>query len=286
MFDYHLHLELDAVPGPYSYSPARLARYTEAAARRGIEEIGITEHSFRFKQFRPAMAHLLEPEPAAGGHWLPGEFQNSLDEYVSALHAARKEGHAVKIGIEVDYIPESEKALGAILSGYPWDFILGAVHFLPGWCIDVSPDYGWPEVPVDEAVKQYYKTVQAAASSGLFDVIAHPDLIKKFGHEPSFDLGPLYEETARTFAAAGVAADFNTNGWFAPAGEAYPSPAFLRVLARHGVPLTFGSDAHRPDDIGREFPRAAALARRQGHTGMAVYSKRQRTMVPLPLPEQ
>ncbi|HEY8449160.1 MAG TPA: histidinol-phosphatase, partial [Bacillota bacterium] len=220
--DYHLHLEEDDVIGLCRYEPERIAVYWGMARQRGIHEIGISEHAHRFPEFREVMRHLLEPEPVAGAWWLADQFNQPLLRYIDAVTEAKTRGLPVKLGIEVDYLPGCERSVRAILARYPWDYVIGSVHFLDAWAIDVGPQYGWPEVDVDEAYRAYFRRLQQAARCGLFDVLAHPDLIKKFGHRPSFDLGPLYDEVVATLATAGVAVELSTAGWRKPVGEPYP----------------------------------------------------------------
>ncbi|MFO7246850.1 MAG: histidinol-phosphatase HisJ family protein [Thermaerobacter sp.] len=279
--DYHMHLERDEVTGPCRYTPERIAEYVEAARRRGVGEIGVSEHCHRFAEFAHVMEDLWRPEPVAGAFWLPGQFNHRLEQYVEAVLAARRRGLPVKLGIEVDYLPGREEELRRLLAPYPWDYVIGSVHFLDGWAIDVGPEYGWPRVDVDEAYRAYFARLRQAALSGLFDVLAHPDLIKKFGHRPSFDLAGEYEETAAALAAAGVAAEVSTAGWRKPVGEAYPHPDLLRVLQRRGVPICFGSDAHDPDEVALDFPRAVRLARSCGYTRWVRWEGRRPALVDL-----
>lgn len=282
--DYHMHLEKDSVTEDCRFAPDRVMEYAAAAAAAGLAEIGISEHCHRFRQFRPIMSSLLEPQLVAGGWWLPDQFNYDLDGYVAAVltAAGREAPVAIRLGLEVDYIPGREDDIRALLAGYPWDYVIGSVHFLPGWAIDVSPQDGWPHRDVDQAYRDYFQFLMEAAATGLFDIMAHPDLIKKFGHRPSFDLTPLYREAAEVFARAGVTAELSTAGWHVPVGEAYPAPQFLEILAGAGVPISLGSDAHDPAHVGRDFRRAVQLARRCGYREHSGFVRRERRAYPLP----
>jgi len=124
--------------------------------------------------------------------------------------------------------------------------------------------------------------VREAAASGLYDVMAHPDLAKVFGHRP--DAGPPareYAETAEAIAAAGVAAEISTAGLRKAAGELYPAPDLLRALYRRGVPITLGSDGHVPEDLGRDYDRALSAAHACGYRRISTFSGRERREVPL-----
>src|SRR5690606_617541 len=122
-----------------------------AARARGVDEIGISEHGHRFAEFAGVMAELWRPEPVTGAFWLPEQFNHELAAYVEAVLAARARGLPVRLGIEVDYLPGREDDIRRLLAPYPWDYVLGSVHFLDGWAIDVGPEFGWPGVGVDAA---------------------------------------------------------------------------------------------------------------------------------------
>jgi histidinol-phosphatase (PHP family) len=201
---------------------------------------------------------------------------------VSFVRAARLDGVTLRLGLEVDYFPRAEEGLRRLLAAYPLDFVLGSVHWLDGWGFDhLSRVERWQGRDVDEVYRRYFAELGRAARSGLFDVIAHPDLVKVAGHRPAFDPTPLYEEAARALAAAGVAAEVSTAGLRKPVHEIYPAEPFLRLLRQHDVPITLASDAHRPEDVGRDFAASVALARRCGYTRICRFVQRRREEVEL-----
>lgn len=275
-----MHLELDTHYEPCRFTPERVALYVKSAQTRGISEIGITEHCNRFKQFRPFMDHLLlDGTTEECVTWRERSFREELDDYVEALVQAKQSGLPVKVSLEVDFIPEHIESIRDVLSRYPWDYVLGSVHFLGSWGIDMDPGYGWPEADVDAVYRKYFETLAAAASSGLFDVLAHPDLVKKFGHTPTFSVQELYDDVARRVKEADVAIEISTAGLHKTVGEMYPSEAFLRRFYEHGVPITLASDAHTPEHIGRDFDQAIALARRVGYEEIVTFNRRSRQLV-------
>lgn len=279
IIDYHMHLEHDHHEGKCPYTVERVRLYVERAHARGAAEIGVTEHCNRFSAFRPAMEFLLQGGP--DDPFFRCSFREDLAEYVDTLLEAQQRGLPVKASIEVDYIPGEEARLKAILGAHPFDYIIGSIHFLGEWPIDYSPDCGWPQADVDRAYLDYFRTLTAAARSGLFDVLAHPDLVKKFRHVPSFPLDELYDEVAKALAEAGVAAEVSTAGLYKPVGELYPSQALLERLRDRGVPITLGSDAHEPGEVARDLDQAVAAARRAGYDEVARFQRRQRELVPL-----
>lgn len=265
--DYHMHLESDEHAPPCPYTVERVALYVEAARRAGVAEIGISEHAHRFGQFRPVMEELFaagRPQHPQVRRWLQGDFQEDLGRYAEAVLGAQARGLPVRLGIEVDYLPGQEDAIRDALAGVPWDYVIGSVHFVDGRCIDCSPSITWPEADVDVIWERYYQLMAQAAASGLFDVISHPDLPKKFGHRPGRFPEAAFEEFLQKARAAGVAVEINTAGLRKPAQEIYPASALLRRMVQAGLDVHLGSDAHDPFEIGAGFERALQWARAAG----------------------
>lgn len=283
-----MHLAPDDQFGALPYTPERIAAYAEQARRAGVDEICVTEHSHRFRAFRPAMAGLLEqpvpgrPQDPAVRDWLSRDFREELDRYVAAVLDARRQGLPVRLGIEVDYVPGQEEALARALDGYPWDCVLGSVHFVDGRSIDFSPRVTWPGADVDGLYQAYFHHLARAAASGLFDCIGHVDLPKKFGARPRTFPWPAFEAFLARAAATRTAIEINTAGFRVPAGEAYPALPLLRAAVARGIGVQLGSDAHRPEDVGRDFDRALALAQQAGATALLSWERRQARLEPLP----
>jgi histidinol-phosphatase (PHP family) len=249
--DYHLHLrdEQERI----TFTVEAMERFVETAATRGVAEIGFTEHVYYFRQTEAVWTLLYQTERC----------RYDLDEYVGAVVEAKRQGMPVKLGLEVDWWPPHDAAIAGALEPYPWDFLLGSVHWLR-------------EEPVDSGsgltdAAPYFAEVEEAARSGRFDVLSHLDLVKIFGLRP----GPEhYDGLADTIAEAGVAVEVSTAGWRKPVGELYPAPALLARLAQCGVPITLASDAHVPGLVGEDFPRALAVARQAGYETVTVFDSR------------
>lgn len=184
--------------------------------------------------------------------------------YVAELRDIRFDwdGADLVIGAESDWIsvdPEwtAESVRSARKSGV--EVVLGSVHFLDGWAFD-DPNYleEWDKRDVDQVWEQYFSEWCKAASSGLFDVMSHPDLVKKFGHIASNPLD-FYEEAARVAGEAGVLVEVSTAGWRKPVKEQYPAVGFINRLKDHGVSFTLGSDAHSPSEVAYRLDDAADL---------------------------
>lgn len=208
--------------------------------------------------------------------------EEELPRYVAAVRELQKAHPNLYLGIEADYIPGREKELADILAEYPFDYVIGSVHWIDGWEFD-NPDKKGPYATRDlmDCYRSYFDLVARSAECGLFDIIAHPDLIKKFGFRPDGELAPLYRDTARALARGGVSVEVNTAGLAYPAAEIYPAPYFLTLCHDYGVPAALGSDAHAPEQVGRWFDQAEILLRQAGYTSLTIYRQRLKECVPL-----
>ncbi|MDA8236009.1 MAG: histidinol-phosphatase HisJ family protein [Clostridia bacterium] len=266
LVDYHIHTEL------CGHAQGDMEEYVQAAIDRGLVEMGFNDHLpmyFRPVAQRDATIAMAEEE-------VPGYL-----ERVRQLAQTYPE-IKIKAGMEADYIPGVEPQLKEILARYQLDYVYGSIHFLDGWGFDDSRFLdGYNKWDISELYGFYFNTLQKAAASGLFDVLGHPDLIKKFGYRPPQPLDALLEETVRSIGSSGVAIELNTAGWRVKAQEQYPSVRFLEFCHHYGVPVTLGSDAHKPEQVAYEFNRAAALLRDIGFTQLATFKARQRFMVEL-----
>lgn len=283
LLDYHIHSQADDNFSPLHRKLDILRQYVEHAQNRGVQEIGISDHCYRFAEFAPILGHLAKapdvyPDIKA---FIGRSFIDHLDEHVAFLQRAKAAGLPIKIGLEVDYIVGSEELISNILARYPWDYIIGSVHFLGLWGIDISPACGWPERDIDAVYTEYFQTWQRACASGLFDIMAHPDLVKKFGHRPSGSLNDYYQSASQAAAEAGVAIEVSSAGLHRQVGEIYPSLPLLQAFQQADVPITLASDAHHPHDAGLDVDKAAAWAQQAGYTSVCVFDARHPTMVPL-----
>lgn len=264
--DYHIHLE----QGPYT--DAWLEEFLTVARQRGLREIGFTEHAYRFR----AAAEILDNDYGRR------HATQEIEDYVDLIVRARDRHPWIKLGIEMDYVPGKEEVIRRFLSSYPFDFVLGSVHFLGPWGFD-NPEYihEWERRDVDEVYRLYFDTLQQAARSGLFDVLAHPDVIKVFGHRPSVKMIDAYEKTVAAIAAAGPAIEVSSAGLRKPVGEPYPDEDFLRLAFAAGIPITTASDAHRPADVGKDLEAIVTLAKKVGYKTVSSFTQRCRRQIPL-----
>jgi histidinol-phosphatase (PHP family) len=271
--DYHMHLRAasEGEDEPLDHRVDAVEPYVASARAAGVDEIGFSEHAYYFRQTRSLWT---VPYQAERGVY-------DLRPYVEALDEAKRRGLPVKLGLEVDYAPGREHETRDVLMPYPWDFLLGSIHFVDGHGVDGAPRL-IDAVGVDAAWRRYFEVLIAAASSGLFDSLSHPDLVKIFGERPDRALEEeLHEQAVEAIAAAGVAVEVSTAGLRRPVGELYPDPHFLALCRARGVPVTTASDAHGRTLVGRDFDRARALLREAGYETITLFEGRRPRQVPL-----
>ncbi len=261
--DYHTHtpLCLHAEGLPIEYAAAALAR--------GLDEIGISDH-----------CPMDGPEPFDDWRMRRADLPRYF-EMVEAAHAASP--IPVRLGLECDFIAGREAWIEELATLAPWDYLIGSVHYLaPGWDVDNPKHlsrFTASRHAVEEIWELYWREFTRMAASGLFDFLAHPDLVKKFGHRPSGDLRRFYEPALAAAARSGVAIEINTAGLRKPAGELYPSAPFLSLAREAGIELLINSDAHAPAEVGADFDRAIAAARTAGFTHTLRFEKRRKRRV-------
>jgi histidinol-phosphatase (PHP family) len=272
--DYHVHLREDApnTEAERFFTPANAERYREAAAERGITELGISEHVHRFADALSIWQHPF---------WL-----ESATDDVDAYCGFVKEETDLRLGIEMDFLPGREDHIQNFLDGRPWDYVVGSVHFLKDAAVDHEGWDIWDPYPAspDKIWARYFETVAESARSGLFDIIAHPDLVKIYGSRrpvPEGDLRRFYEPLVEAVADSGVAVELSTAGLRKPVGEIYPAPALLGMLVDAGAVIALSSDAHTPRDIGAGYDAAQALLAEHGVTEIAVFAGRERRLEPI-----
>lgn len=292
MSDYHIHLHAHGAyagigPPPGEYPEGHIEAYVETAMANGLEEICFTEHLYRCVESADVLGefwagetrpHLAEQTE----RFVLEDRTLSLDSYVDAVLAAKDRGLPVLLGLEVDFFPETIEGVLKLLDPYPWDLLIGSVHWLGGWSLDhpeVVAEY--VERGVEAVYQEYFGLETELALSGTVDVLAHVDLAKVFGHRLSETPIDHYRSVVDAAAVSDTAVEVNTSGLNPLTGEIYPAPAFLRMFHDADVPITLGSDAHDPESVGSGFDQARELARSVGYTECLRFQGRVGTPVPL-----
>lgn len=272
--DLHVHLRPDD-PGATAerfFTPANAERYRTVATERGIAELGVSEHVYRFAQALDVWQHPLWREAA----------RDDLDAYVAFL----REQTDLRVGIEADFVPGREDRMRSLLEQRDLDYVIGSVHFLRDEAVD-HPDFDiWDthaSTP-DRVWARYFDTLGEAAASGMFDVLAHPDLVKVWGPErprPDGDLRRFYDRAMEAIAESGIAVEVSTAGLRKPVGELYPDRAFLEMVLDAGNPIALSSDAHAPDQLGAGYEIALELLSEVGVRELCVFERRTRRLEPI-----
>ncbi len=260
--DYHLHTPL------CRHASGEPEAYARRAQEIGLTEIGFSDHApmrqDNFDQWRMNFSQ--------------------LDEYVAKIRAAQKQFPqlTIRLALEVDYLPGQEDWIRELAARHPWDYFIGSVHYVAeGWAVDDPHQLSeWKRRDVLEVWQIYFERLTRAAESGLFEIIGHADLPKKFGHRPDDGCVPLYKKFLAAAKKSGCAMELNTAGLRKDCREIYPGRQLLELAFQYGVPITFGSDAHAPEEVGMDFDQAVHLARQAGYRESCRFVRRQRRSVP------
>jgi len=211
--------------------------------------------------------------------------QGELDLYVEKVQQARHDHPqlAIKLALEVDFIPGQEEWIKSLSTRHPWDYLIGAVHYVSdSWDLDNPAKLSeWKHRDPFAIWTAYFERLTQAVESGLFEIIAHADLCKKFCFYPKQDCTPLFGKFLDAARRKGVAMELNTAGLRKDCKEIYPSPQIVQLAAQIGVPITFASDAHAPNEVGMDFAGAVALAKSAGYTHYCCFTRRRREDVKL-----
>lgn len=238
--------------------------YVNPALKAGLNEIGFSEHLNLFRDNEDIAMNPVNISPYI--------------EYLEKLRA-RTKSIKIKIGLEVDYCEGKEEEIRTFLGRFPLDYVIGSVHDLGEKTVDNDPGF-YERKSIDRLFESYFESVIKAVSSGLFDIIAHCDLIRIYGYKPSMEMEPLYRKLAKVMKASNAAVEVNTNGRNRPLADFYPDRRYLQVFREENVPVCVNSDAHMPSRVGQYFDEAYELLRYNGFNEMAVFDKRVRKMVP------
>lgn len=248
LIDYHVHA---MAHGEFVISPEWMELWLETARRRNISQLGFSDHNWFVSLIDPGLIRELSSRPE----------NRDLD---------------ISVGIEVDYLPEEEDNIRGSLAGKDLDYIIGSVHHIGDWPFD-HPDHrdGFLTRDIDSIYDEYYGLVRRMAASGLFDILGHLDLIKVWGIKPILCSEDHFViPFLSIIKESGMVVEINTGGLRKPAQEIYPARIILQRLFDTNIPITFGSDAHHPDQLGYGLPEAYRTAWEVGYRRAATFSRR------------
>lgn len=276
--DYHMHFEYG------SYDLEWVQGFFESAKKNGVGEIGISEHSHGFIEFKDLYyEELILDDSVVGSYqakWLEkNKFKYTLKDYFKFMQMLKEKGYPVKIGIEICNFKNQEK-VKAIIKDYEFDYIIGSVHFLNGWGYDFADiKQVWNDFSLQDIYKWYAEEITNLAQSGLYDVLGHPFNIRLFKNIPEFDVKPILEQVATVLKEANMVIDINTGTLYRyPIEEISPYPDFLQVAKKYDLPIITSSDAHKPEDCGRYIDEAIDYAKTFGYDSSIIFTNRQRSI--------
>ncbi len=264
--DYHMHTPR------CNHAVGSIMEYAESATLQGLPEIGVSDHS-----------------PMPDGYDEAWRMKRSqLYGYINEINDVREslKGKLIlKSGLEADYHPGTEAYVREMIDAHEWDYIIGSVHYLNDWGFDNEENLSeWSNREIENTYCDYYQLVGDSAESGLFDIIGHPDLIKKFGHRPalgSASVRQAEEQMLNRIKQADIAIEISSAGLRKPVGEVYPHARLLARAGELGIPIAFGSDAHAPGEVGFAMQTCLGILHACGIREVASFSQRRRKMLPI-----
>ncbi|WP_151737733.1 histidinol-phosphatase HisJ [Paenibacillus tengchongensis] len=272
--DYHTHHER------CGHAVGKLEEYVQRGIELGLQQLGLSDHLPLIHvdpaEYYPEMAMPLE----------------ELPRYVEECLSLKERYRGVidlRVGLEADYIEGYEGPIRELLAPYPWDYLIGSVHFLGEWDItDFRQVHGWEGRKVMDVYRKYYAAVQKSAAAGLYDIIGHMDVIKRFGYGPQTaeerdEVRELELQTLQAIKEHDIAMELNASGLTKPCAEMFPAEHVLVAALKLGIPLTLGSDSHNPAKLGEGLDEARSLLYRLGCRELAVFEGRTRSLVPFEL---
>ncbi|GIP60897.1 histidinol-phosphatase HisJ [Paenibacillus woosongensis] len=269
--DYHTH------HARCGHAVGSLEEYVVRGIEIGLSEIGLSDHM--------PLLH-VNRETYYPDITMP---MDELPRYVEEAFALKEKYRGqidVKVGLEGDFIEGWEADIEKIIQAYPWDYVIGSVHFLGEWDVsDYRQVHNWDGQDVFAVYERYYKAIGQAAKTGFYDIIGHFDVIKRFGHVPGMEreaeTKALEQAALAAIAESGIAMELNASGLSKPCAEMFPANRILESAIQLGIPLTVGSDAHNPLKLSEHLDKARATLYGLGVRELATFTERQRRMIPL-----
>jgi len=259
--DYHMHTPL------CQHAAGPMEAYIERAIELGLREVGFSDHN---------------PLPNGWGANVRMK-ESELDYYVRRVTELQFEYRGridVKLGLEMDFVEGLEEYLAKQVAAYPWDYVIGSIHYLDPECRIGSWTKHYPG-DSEAQYARYFELMRRLAAGGLCDIIAHFDVVKRCGRHPTGQTAGEITRTLEEIARTGLCLEINTSGYRhpeLPAPQPYPDFPIIKQALALGIPLTVNSDSHSPEQVGLKFPEMADFLKRQGCRTLARFDRRRREM--------
>lgn len=253
LVDYHIHA---AAHGEYEYSREWIEQFVLSARRRGIKEIGLSEHD---------------------------EFSARVNMDVIKAVQAKYNDVKIRLGLEADFVPGNEDQIRQKITAADYDYVIGSIHYINNWGFD-HPDYKdrFDHYDIDEIYAAYFNLVEEMVKSRLFDMVGHMDLVKIWGHRPKIrSITNYVEPILNIVKESGMVVEINSAGLRKPVKEIYPAEEIVRQMFNLNIPITLSSDAHHPDQVGEGFNESISLAAKCGYRSIIKFDRRRKIIIPL-----
>ncbi|MHA1270077.1 MAG: histidinol-phosphatase HisJ [Candidatus Helarchaeota archaeon] len=259
LIDAHVHTKM------CHHATGELHEYVEVALSKNLDEIGFSEHF--------PMNYIPENIDTS-------TYCITMDEvpiYINNLKKLQETYPDIKIKIatEADYIIGKNKIIEKSLSQFKFDYIIGSVHVINDWCFDDPINlHKYDELDILNIYKDYFHALEQAINSKLFNIIGHLDLVKKFGFRPDVDISFLVDPIIDSLKKNKVCIELNTSGDRKPVNEFYPSKQILEKCYINDIPISLGSDAHKPEEVGWKFREAVKILKDIGYTQLVKFNNK------------
>lgn len=278
LIDYHMHFEYG------TYDEEWVKGFFESAKKNSVDEIGISEHTHGFTEFKDLYYKDLILDDSFVGEfqkkWLKNnKFKCSLKDYYDFIQMLKDKNYPVKFGIEVCNFQDQE-VVAKILNKYDFDYRIVSIHFIEGWAYDSGKIKAeWDNKNVYDVYEKYVEEIEKVCYTKNYDVLGHPFNLRLYGHYPKQNMEKLLERAVIALKENDMAIDINTGTLYRyPIKEISPYPEFMKMAKKHNVPIILSSDAHQPHHAGNYIKEAAEYAKSFGYKEFISFDKRKRTI--------
>ena len=236
--------------------------YIEQAIKSGTKYFGFSDHA---------------PMDFDSAYRMGFEQMDEYETTIKNLQNIYKKDITILLGYEVDYLPNhiDKRVLNTDV-----DYLIGSVHFLDKWGFD-NPEFlnGYKQRDIDEIWQSYFRLIKEMADTKLFDIVGHIDLIKVFQFLPKKPVLEYASPALEAIKEADMSLELNVAGFRKPCKESYPSKEILQKAYELKIPITFGSDAHDPQQVAMFSDEIESLAKETGYTECVIYKKRKKEFI-------